>query len=161
MSRPVTIRTAVTEDAPALDAVLRHLSRELEDPHNVDSGIIASAAFGANPVFHAVVADDGAAIAGFAFVSPVFSSVRGGAGAFISDLWVEPDWRGTGMGRRLLATAAALGTERWHARFLKLSVYDRSPESQAFYARLGFVAASYQNVLYLTEDRFQRLADAP
>ena len=157
MSDCPTIRPAAVEDAEALDLALQRLSAELQDPHSVDSSDIASAAFGENPVFHVLIAQEGTGIDGFTFLSPIFSSVRGGPGTFISDLWVAPDRRGGGLGRLLLAAASDFGKQQWSARFLKLSVYDRSFESQAFYARMGFSGADHEKVLYLTEDGFHRL----
>lgn len=165
MSGLLSIRPAGPGDAQALDHALQHLSSELEDPHRVGPAHITAAAFEGAPIFYALIAEENidtseTGIVGFTFMSPVFSSVRGGPGTFISDLWVAPSRRGTGLGRRLLASAANFGKAHWGALFLKLSVYDRSPESQAFYAKLGFSEAGYEKVLYLTEDGYQRLAGA-
>jgi ribosomal protein S18 acetylase RimI-like enzyme len=68
----------------------------------------------------------------------VFSTVRGGAGLYVSDLWVAPEARSAGLGHRLLKAAEARAAEAWGAGFLRLTVYDDNPRARAFYDRLGF-----------------------
>ena len=96
-----------------------------------------------------------------ALYSPVFSTVIGGAGAYVSDLRVAPDARATGLGRRLLAAVAADASERWGAIYLTLAVYDDSPGARAFYDRLGFAAVDGQARLSLDPAATARLKGEP
>jgi GNAT superfamily N-acetyltransferase len=128
------IRQAGPGDAGLLAAGLERLSADLGDAHRMDAAGLAAAFAAPIPPFRAVVAGD----TGLALYSPVFSTVSGGAGAYVSDLWVARDARGGGLGRRLLAAVARDAAESWGAIYLTLAVYDTSPEARAFYDRLGF-----------------------
>jgi ribosomal protein S18 acetylase RimI-like enzyme len=65
---------------------------------------------------------------------------HGGRVAVLDDLWIEPDLRGRGLGRRLmeavLADMAASG-----ARAAVVEADPADAQAMAFYARLGFAAA--------------------
>ena len=143
----VTIRTATAADAPALNAALSRLSADLGDAHHADTADLAAAGWGENPAFRAQLAQAGVQTVGVALYSPLFSTVRGGAGVYVSDLWVAPGRRSGGLGRQLLAAALADGHDRWAARFIKLAVYDDNAMARAFYDRLGFAAARGETTL--------------
>ena len=86
---------------------------------------------------------------GAALYSPSFSTAKGGAVTYVSDLWVAESERGSGLGRRLLAAVARDAAECWGAERMKLNVYHATPRPRAFYARLGFVPATQQTELQL------------
>jgi GNAT superfamily N-acetyltransferase len=72
------------------------------------------------------VADaDGRAIA--------FSSLVPGEPAVLDDLWVEPEWIGKGVGRRLFAAVADRAAELGASRL----EWEAEPHAVGFYARLG------------------------
>jgi ribosomal protein S18 acetylase RimI-like enzyme len=139
---PPAIRPAEPGDAEALDAALAALSADLGDVHRSDAAALRAHGFGPGASFRALVAEGGGAagFAGAVLMSPIFSTVKGGPGVYVSDLWVAPGLRGSGLGRRLLAAAAEAARAEWGARHLKLTVYDDNPRARAFYERLGFVA---------------------
>lgn len=134
----ITVRTARPEDAAQLNTALRGLSEELGDAHGASDEDILRCGFGEKPVFRAQLAERDGASVGCALYSPLYSTIRAAPGLFVSDLWIAPDARGLGLGRRLLAAAARDADEAWGARFLKLTVYDDNHPAQAFYHRLGF-----------------------
>src|SRR5262249_23766706 len=49
---------------------------------------------------------------GFALFFHTFSTFRGAPGLYLEDLFVYPQWRGRGFGRRLLAEVARVAVER-------------------------------------------------
>ncbi len=53
-------------------------------------------------------------------------------------MWVDPDLRGGGVGRRLVDAVRAW-TREGGGRFVRLGVLDGSPGPMGFYERLGFV----------------------
>ncbi|MFD1808579.1 GNAT family N-acetyltransferase [Gemmobacter lanyuensis] len=63
---------------------------------------------------------------------------RGGDGAYVSDLWVAGDQRGSGLGMRLLAAVRDAAAAEFGAVFLRLAVYDDNAAARRFYDRLGF-----------------------
>ena len=144
-----TIRPAEADDVAALDAGLRALSEGMGDAHRAGPAELRAAGFGPNPAFHALLAERSGAVAGVVLVSPVFSTVRGAAGAFVSDLWVDPVLRGAGLGGRLLAAAHDSAERHWGAAFLRLAVYDDNPRARAFYERLGFAPQPGEIILTL------------
>ncbi|KUF09180.1 GNAT family N-acetyltransferase [Pseudoponticoccus marisrubri] len=145
-----TIRIAQEADAAALQEGLRRLAVDLGDAYRVDAATLARAGWGSTPAFRAQIAGEGA-LAGLALYSPAFSTLRGGAGLYVSDLWVAPEARGTGLGRRLLGAAFADAAKAWGAVYLRLQVYDRTPAARRFYDRLGFAAARGATDMILDE----------
>ncbi|RFU13321.1 GNAT family N-acetyltransferase [Rhodobacteraceae bacterium W635] len=153
----VTIRPVGAAEMPLLDTALRALSEDLGDPHRADVAALCAAATGPCPAFHALLAVSGDAARGAVLFSPCFSTVRGIAGLYVSDLWVSRAARGTGLGRGLLAAAAARAHRLWNAGYLRLDVYDDSAGAQGFYDRLGLAPMAGQRTLALAGDGFDRL----
>lgn len=154
----IVIARATRDDAPAIHALLRALSRALERPHDVRStpDDIARYGFGPSPVFETVMARRAGEPVGLALFFYEFSTWRGCPGVYIQDLYVDDELRGTGLGRRLLATIAAHATER-EARYMRLSVDVGNDEGLGFYGRLGFTAPNEQ-ILVLEGAHFSTLA---
>jgi GNAT superfamily N-acetyltransferase len=95
-----------------------------------------AALFGARPAVygHIATGTGGAPLATMLwFVN--FSTWEGGHGIYLEDLFVRPAARGTGLGRAMLATLAALCVERGYQR-LDWSVLDWNP-ARRFYEGLG------------------------
>lgn len=143
-------------DLTRLEAALRALSAELSEGYATDSAVLSQAVLGTEPAAHGLLALQGDKILGAALYSPVFSTVRGAAGVYISDLWVSAEARGQGLGARLLAQVARDGAALWQASWLKLAVYDHSHSAQDFYQRLGFQPATGMQEMRLDP---QRVAD--
>jgi len=142
----LAIRSAGPDDAARLNAALRALSASMGDPHRASDAQIAAAL--AQGACRALLAEAGGQIGGAAVFSPLFSTTRGAAGVYVSDLWVAADRRGAGLGRRLLAAVRDEAARAWQAGFLRLGVYRDNAAARAFYDRLGFAAP--ENELYLT-----------
>lgn len=153
----VTIRPVDEADLPMLDKALRALSGDLGDTHRAHVDALRRAGFGLCPAFHALLALSGDTAQGAVMFSPVFSTVRGMPGLYISDLWVSADARGTGLGRRLLAAASARAGTLWGAGYLRLDVYDSSPEAIGFYTKLGLAPMEGQRTLALSGAGFDQL----
>lgn len=140
MAAGITIRLAGAADAGSLNAALRALSDDLGDTHGATDADIAAAGFGPDPAFRAVLALQGDTLVGVAVFSPLYSTTRGMAGAYVSDLWVAHSTRGAGLGPRLIAAARDEAEARWGAGFIRLAVYRDNPRAVAFYERMGFAA---------------------
>jgi len=132
---------------PALNAALTRLSADLGDRHVATEAALTMACTGPRPACYGFLAGPGPE--GAALAAPLFSTTRGMAGLYVSDLWVAAEARGTGLGRRLLAHVARFGADNWGAGFLKLSVYDDNADALAFYGRLGFSGIPRDRVLML------------
>ena len=134
-----SLRRSTRHDASRLNAALRHLSQDMGDTHRASDADIAEAGFGPVPVLQSVLAEVAGLVVGAAVYSPLYSTTRGKAGAYVSDLWVADAARGKGLGTKLLARVRDEARADWGAGFLRLYVYHDNPRAVAFYARLGFL----------------------
>ncbi len=146
------IRQANRSDAARLNRALARLSRDLSDTHRATDAQIEAALAGQRPIARALLAEDGDDVTGLAFYSPGFSTARGGAWVYVSDLWVCDSRRGKGLGRRLLRAVMQDASSVWNAKWLKLFVYDHRPETRAFYENLGFVPTTNQSELSISAE---------
>ena len=132
------IRPATPADIPALMRMKASLLA-LEDSLHVATASEADwrrDGFGAQALFHALVADiDGAAVGMAIYSRRGFPGWKGCA-FFLHDLYVEETFRGRGCARALLAQLAA-EAQAQDAAFIELTV-DAANNARAFYARVGF-----------------------
>jgi len=89
---------------------------------------------------------------------PAFSTFRGEPGLYVQDLYVAPSERGTGLGRRLLAAAAADGRAQG-ATHLRLSVESGNDGAQRFYAASGLRWQDTERIFLADGRAFDTLAD--
>ncbi len=151
------IRPAKEADLAALDGALRALSRDLGDPYHASVDSLGQALFGETPSAWAQIADGPAGPGGIALFSPVFSTVRGGAGVYVSDLWVSSAQRGNGLAPALLQSAAERAVGLWGAGFMRLAVYPDNRRASALYGKLGFEPVDAETVMVLTGQAFQNI----
>lgn len=140
-----------------LEDALRALSAELAEDYATAPSALARAVLGPAPVAHGLLALRHADMLGAALYSPVFSTVRGAAGIYVSDLWISQAARGHGLGARLLAQVARAGRTGWGATWLRLAAYHHSHDALRFYARLGFDHVGTQQELRLDPDATTKL----
>lgn len=135
----VTIRRAVEADAAVLCELLSALSREIgyEAAFRADVGALRRHGFGARPLFRALLAGDADRTLGIAVYFPEFSTLRGQPGVYLQDLYLRPDARGLGLGRRLIG-AVIRDADEWLAGYLRLAAHTDNRDAMAFYERLGF-----------------------
>ncbi|MEZ5746543.1 MAG: GNAT family N-acetyltransferase [Paracoccaceae bacterium] len=140
-----------------MNAALRRLSQDMGDTHLARDDQIEKAGFGAVPVFYALLAEHDGAMVGAAVYSPLFSTTRGMAGSYVSDLWVDTDLRGRQLGARLLAAVQKDAQDRWDSGFIRLAVYHANRRAMKFYERLGFAAAAGEATMTLESDSLTNL----
>jgi len=154
----ISIRQALPEDASDLNRALGQLSADMGDVHRASDADMARFCFGSAPVMHALLAESSEGnVVGVVAYSPFFSTVKGGVGIYVSDLWVAEQVRGKRLGERLLAEVRAAGIAAWDASFIRLNVYHDNPKALAFYERLGFVHTSETQFITLDGEGFEDL----
>lgn len=160
MTAAPVIRIAGPEDAPALHAAIAQLAEHLGTPEKHVATPADYARHGLAPatLFHALLAEAGGTTCGAATFLPEFSTLRGRPGVFLQDLWVAPEHRGTGLGRRLLA-AVAREADAWQAAYLTLSAHTTNPGAIAFYRRLGFTLDEGEIAFVVEGDAYTRLGE--
>ncbi len=158
----MTVRPVRPEDVPDLVRLVRELAADERAEHEVrlTEEQLSGALFGDSPALfgHVAVGDDGA-VAGLALWFLNFSTWRGTHGVYLEDLYVSPSHRGTGLGRELLRTLAAVCVERGYSR-LEWSVLDWNTPSIDFYRAQGAEPMDDWTVFRLTDDALARFGGA-
>jgi GNAT superfamily N-acetyltransferase len=155
----VSVRAATAADVPLVLAFIRELAvyERLEHQVVATQADLTTALFGARPYAEVVFACLDGREVGFALFFHNFSTFRGKPGIYLEDLFVRPESRGRGIGKRLLAWLAALALERGCAR-LDWAVLDWNEPSIGFYKGLGAVALDDWMTMRLTGEALERLA---
>jgi GNAT superfamily N-acetyltransferase len=120
----LTIRNATIADAALLDRMVRELAEFERAPDLVhtDQASVARDGFGADPLFRALIAEWDGRPAAYALFFNYYSTWRG-AGFYLEDLYVRPDFRGRGIGTALLARVAQIANDEDRV-FLRWQVLD-------------------------------------
>ncbi|HLM23147.1 MAG TPA: GNAT family N-acetyltransferase [Propionibacteriaceae bacterium] len=118
------------------------------------------ALFGPQPAAYALVAESANQVVGFALYFRSFSTWEGVHGIYLEDLYVMPEYRGTGLGRALLTSLAELAAERGYAR-LEWAVLDWNQPAIDFYRSLGAVAMDEWTVYRLSGEALRAVGAAP
>jgi GNAT superfamily N-acetyltransferase len=95
--------------------------------------------------------------AGFALFFHNFSTFLGRRGLYLEDLFVKPEFRGAGIGKRLLVELARIAVERGCGRF-EWSVLDWNEPAIGFYRKLGAVAMDDWTIFRVSGDALTRLS---
>ena len=134
----IEIRPAVTGDC----ALILHFIRELAEYEKALPEVVASegdlraALFGDNPGAFALICSVGGKPAGFALYFFNFSTWLGKSGLFLEDLYISPEYRGSGAGKALLKHLAKLAVDKGCGRF-EWNVLDWNKPAINFYESFG------------------------
>jgi GNAT superfamily N-acetyltransferase len=158
-SEPASLRPAAAADAPAirrmLEALIEHSGHSPMTP--LPAAEFARHMTGERPDIAGVIAErDGRAV-GMVLFFPWLSTWRGRLNLYIQDLYVDPEERKGGLGRRLLAAAAREGHSHG-CKGLLLAVKIGNADAERFYARLGFERIEDERHWLLTPEKFADLA---
>ncbi|MFN7917964.1 MAG: GNAT family N-acetyltransferase [Vicinamibacterales bacterium] len=155
-----TIAPATPADVPVILGFIRELAEYEKLAHEVEAteALLHDALFGADRVAHAVVARTAAgAPAGFALYFFNFSTFVGRPGLYLEDLYVRPEFRSQGLGRRLLAHLARIAVEQRCGR-MEWAVLDWNEPAIKVYRGIGAVPMDEWTVQRLTGEALAALA---
>ena len=155
------IRRARPTETGLVLSLIRELAEYEKLLHEVEAteAMIDAALFGDNPLLFCEIAEWDGEPAGFAVWFVNFSTFSGRSGIYLEDLFVRPAYRGTGIGKALLAYLAKLCVEKGWAR-LQWSVLDWNTPSIAFYKSLGAVMMDEWTVCRVNGPALAALAKA-
>lgn len=164
-ARSFRIDQAVRADAADLHRLVRALAdyERLADLCTSTERDLADALFGPRPAAEALIArlDAKSEICiGFALFFHTYSTFLGRRSLWLEDLFVQPEYRGTGVGRALLTALAVLAQQRGCGRF-EWAVLDWNVRAIAFYERLGARVLPDWRIARVTGDALARLASEP
>ena len=157
----MSVRPIRRDDVPAVVGLVRELADYEQALHEVrlTEEQLTEHLFGDFPALFGHVAERDGQVVGMALWFLNFSTWRGTHGVYLEDLYVQPRHRGTGLGKELLRTLAAVCVERGYSR-LEWSVLDWNAPSIEFYRAAGAVPMDEWTVFRLTDDALGRFAGA-
>jgi GNAT superfamily N-acetyltransferase len=153
------IRPATPADTPTIARLIRAPAEyeRLADKVVFDEDRLRQHLFGPKPFAEVLMAEESSRVVGFALFFHSYSTFLGQPGIYLEDLFVEPDHRGRGHGKALLAALARLAIERDCGR-VEWAVLDWNEPSIRFYNSLGAAPNADWITYRLTGPPLQTLA---
>lgn len=133
-----TIRPATPEDAAVILGFIIELAVYEKAGHEVEATeeTVRSSIFGEGSVTDAVILEADGKPAGFAVWFYSYSTWQAKNGLYLEDLYVSPDFRGSGAGKLLLKHLARVAVEKGCGRF-EWSVLDWNEPAIRVYDAVG------------------------
>ena len=155
----LSIRQANIQDCPLILKFIRELADYEKLLHEVvaDVAALESSLFGDKPHAEVVIAEHQGQPLGFALFFHNYSTFLGRPGLYLEDLYIQPEMRGRGFGKTLLAYLANLALERNCGR-LEWWVLDWNQSAIDFYRSLGAEPMDDWTVNRVTGDALNTLA---
>lgn len=153
------IATATKSDVPVILAFIRELAEYERLAHEVvaTEEILEETLFGERRYAEVLLAYLGSEPAGYALFFHSFSTFLGRPGLYLEDLYVKPQYRGSGIGTKLLGRLAQVASERMCGR-MEWAVLNWNEPSIGFYKSLGARPMDEWTVYRLTGDQIGQLA---
>jgi GNAT superfamily N-acetyltransferase len=134
----IAINPVTRAEVPVLLELIRELATFEKMEHEVEATAerLDTAFFGSPSVAGALLARCDGELAGYAIYFFTFSSFVGRAGIWLEDLYVRPQFRRRGIGRKLIEAVAQVGVERNCGRF-EWTALNWNEHALDFYRKLG------------------------
>jgi GNAT superfamily N-acetyltransferase len=159
--KQITLRIvpATSPDVPIILRMIRGLAEyeKLLDACSATEDQLRESLFGAHPAAEVLLAWADDRPVGFALFFHNYSTFLAQRGLYLEDLFVLPEWRGHGVGRRLLERLAQIAVDRDCGR-LEWTVLDWNTPAIGFYQRLGATSMDDWTIYRLTGEPLRRLA---
>ena len=155
----LSIRPAAVDDVPLIRALIGELAvyEKLADAAVATEDDLRVQLFGDWPAAEVLIGEADGEPAGFALFFHNFSTFLGKRGLYLEDLFVRPAFRGSGLGRQLMATLARIAVQRGCGRF-EWSVLDWNEPAIRFYRSLGATGMDGWTVQRLDGEALHALA---
>jgi GNAT superfamily N-acetyltransferase len=157
----INIRSAVMDDCKLILQFIFALAEYEKLAHEVvaTESSLRKTLFGSKPGAEVLIAEWQGKPAGFALFFPNYSTFLGRSGIYLEDLFVMPEFRGSGLGKALLAQLARLTLQREGGR-LDWSVLDWNQPSIDFYRSIGAISLDAWTQFRLRGEALSKLAEA-
>jgi GNAT superfamily N-acetyltransferase len=152
------VRTAAPADVPTLFKLIQALAEYEKLSHAVTGSpeLLKEHLFGEKPFAEAIVAEYGGEVVGFGLFFHNYSTFLTRPGIYLEDLFVLPEYRGRGIGKKLITYLAGLAVERNCGR-LEWSVLDWNSPAIAFYKGIGAQILDEWRICRVTGDSLKKL----
>ena len=156
----VLIRPAREQDAALVTDFIRQLARyeKLEHHCIATEAQVRATLFDGNPCADVLLAFENDVPAGFAIYFFTYSTFLAKRGFYLEDLFVVPELRGRGIGKKLFAELMKIARDRDCGRF-EWSVLDWNEPALRFYEKLGAIAQREWVRYRLDTKQISRLAE--
>jgi GNAT superfamily N-acetyltransferase len=153
------IRAATENDVAVILALIKELAEYEHLSHEVEATEedLRQSLFGVRPVAEALIGEHKGIAISFALFFYNFSTFLGKPGIYLEDLYVKPEYRNNGFGRKMLAHIARLAKERNCGRF-EWSVLDWNEPAIRTYDRLNATPMKEWILYRLTGEALNKLA---
>ncbi len=139
------IRPAVPADVPAMFQLIQQLAAYEKLEHQVTGSVelLHEHIFGENAVASVLLAEvpDSQHPVGQAIYFRTFSTFLTRPGLYLEDLFVQPEYRGRGIGKAFLVNLAKIAVEQGYGR-LEWMVLDWNEPAIQFYSKIGALQLS-------------------
>jgi GNAT superfamily N-acetyltransferase len=155
------IRPAKPADVPTIARLIRALAEYERLPHLVvlEEAKLRDHLFGERKYAEVLLAEDRGIVVGLALFFHSYSTFAGRPCLYLEDLFVEPEYRGKGLGKQLLIELAKLAIERDCPR-VEWSVLNWNEPAIQFYKLLGAKPMDEWTVYRVTGEALGKLAEA-
>jgi GNAT superfamily N-acetyltransferase len=156
----LSIVKASPDDVPLLLDFIRELAEaeEFPDELTVTAEDLHESLFGSNPAAEAVIGYLNESPVSFAVFYHTFATSTGRRGLHLDDLFVRPQVRRQGVGKRMLGYLANLARERGCVRF-EWWALEWNERAISFYERLGAKDLTHLRVFRLTGEALEQAAE--
>lgn len=152
-----SIRPALKSDSEVIVNLIRQLAEYEKLSHEAIMTIelIEKNVF-ENKYANVILAEENGIVIGFALYFFNFSTFLGKPGLYLEDLFIEPEYRGKGYGKKLLIELAKIASDKDCGR-MEWMVLDWNTPSIEFYKSLEAFPLNEWSVFRLTGDKMKAL----
>ncbi len=156
------IRNASSDDIPLILDLIRGLAAYERAPEQAVARAedLRRDGWGPEPKFRVVIAEWDSKPAGFALFFYNYSTWQGRPGLFLEDLFVDPAFRGKGIGKALLVHLAQIAVRENCGRFV-WNVFDWNQPAIDFYESLGAKKLDEWLIMRVEGEALEKLANQP
>lgn len=158
MIENLTIRFAEISDSTVILKLIKELANYEKLAHQFANSeeLIRKYIFGEKKFAEVLIAELNSQAVGFALFFHNYSTFVGKPGIYLEDIFILPEMRGKGIGKKLFLKVVKIAKERGCGR-VEWSVLNWNTPAIDFYKSLGAIAMDEWTVYRLTEDRIDKL----
>jgi len=155
----VSIYTALESDVPIIYALTVALAKSEQKPSDqilVTEERLRKWGFGPNRIFHAIIANWEKKPVGVAVYFYTYAGYLGQPVLFLEDLFVLPEFRSRGIGKKMLQDLANIAQKQNCCR-MQWAVFDWNQDAIRFYEKIGATVRKDLLQVRLEPNQFDRL----